>query len=118
MLIVLYEDRIGATFCVRYPSYFSFSIFRILGTMDFAVDSNLAVGLSVGLVSSLRVGVRDFFYEPTHALMTSPSNVGASFVKGSLSLLTNTADGMLGIATRTTRVTGKIQYSTVEYRVQ
>ena len=73
--------------------------------MDFIGNS---VGISVGLVSSLGVGVKDFFYEPTHALITSPGNVGSSVVRGALSLLANTTDGMIATATRMTRSCGKI----------
>jgi vacuolar protein sorting-associated protein 13A/C len=47
------------------------------------------VGNPIGLVSSLGVGVRDFFYEPAHALITSPTEIGKigrGVVKGAISV--------------------------------
>ncbi len=64
----------------------------------------------MGLFSSLGTGVKDFFYEPTNAIITNPSEVGKigrGVVKGTLSLVSNTAEGVLGTGTTITRSFGR-----------
>lgn len=78
-------------------------MYKIVGSLDL-------VGNPVGLLSALGVGVRDFFYEPAHALIKSPTEIGKfgrEVMKGAVSLVTNTADGMIGTATTMTRSVGK-----------
>lgn len=78
-------------------------LYRIVGSLDL-------VGNPVGLLSSLGVGVRDFFYEPAYAIITTPTEfkkIGRGVVKGAVSLASNTADGLLGTATNVTRAFGK-----------
>lgn len=78
-------------------------LYRIVGSLDL-------VGNPVGLLSSLGVGVRDFFYEPAYAIITTPTEfkkIGRGVMKGAVSLASNTADGLLGTATNVTRSFGK-----------
>jgi hypothetical protein len=78
-------------------------LYRIVGSLDL-------VGNPVGLLSSLGVGVRDFFYEPAYAIITTPTQfkkIGRGVMKGAVSLASNTADGLLGTATNFTRSFGK-----------
>ena len=54
--------------------------------------------------------MKDFFYEPTSAIITNPSEVGKigrGVVKGTLSLVSNTAEGVLGTGTTITRSFGR-----------
>lgn len=56
------------------------------------------------------MGVKDFFFEPASALINNPTEikrVGHVFVKGGVSLLSNTADGVIATATTMTRSVGK-----------
>lgn len=67
-------------------------VYRIVGSLDL-------VSNPVGLLSSLGNGVRDFFFEPAHALITNPteiSKIGGELMKGAFSLARSTADGVLG----------------------
>ena len=78
-------------------------LYKIVGSLEL-------VGNPIGLMSSLGVGVKDFFYEPAFALITTPTEfgkIGKSVVKGTLSLMTNTADGMIGTGTTITRNAGR-----------
>jgi hypothetical protein len=74
-------------------------LYSIVGSLDI-------IGNPIGLVASLGSGVKDFFYEPSNALITSPTEVsklGKSLAKGTLSLVSNTADGLIGTGTTITR---------------
>eukprot|EP01035_Chromulina_nebulosa_P017521 gene17521-23082_t len=56
------------------------------------------------------IGVKDFFYEPAHALITSPNDIGKigrSVVKGTISILSNTTYGILGFGTTITQSMGR-----------
>ena len=67
-------------------------VYRIVGSLDL-------VSNPVGLLSSLGDGVRDFFFEPAHALISNPteiSKIGGELMKGAFSLARSTADGVLG----------------------
>ena len=78
-------------------------LYKILGSLEL-------VGNPYALVSSLGNGVFDFFYEPTRALVTNPtelSKIGRGVVKGTLSLVGNTTDGMLGTATTISKSVGR-----------
>ena len=78
-------------------------IYRIVGSLDL-------VNSPVSLLSSLGVGVRDFFYEPAYALISHPTEItkiGKGVVKGAVSLASNTADGIIGTTTVMTRSVGK-----------
>jgi hypothetical protein len=69
-------------------------VYRIVGSLDLVTNP-------VGLLSSLGNGVRDFFFEPAHALITNPteiSKIGGELVKGAFSLARSTADGVLGMS--------------------
>jgi hypothetical protein len=64
-----------------------------LSCVSYLIPLNLRslelVGNPIGLVSSLGVGVRDFFYEPAHALLSNPTEIrkiGKSVVKGAISV--------------------------------
>jgi len=105
--LFLSRQKIGAIFSLHYLEAMIEQLHRATGAIDMDFIGN-SVGLSVGLVSSLKVGVKDFFYEPGHALITSPGNVGSSVVKGAVSFVANTTDGMIGATTRFTRSCGKI----------
>jgi hypothetical protein len=70
-------------------------LYRIVGSLDL-------VGNPVGLVSSLGTGVRDLFFEPANAIMKSPTDIreiGKGLFRGGFSIVSNTADGVIGTAT-------------------
>jgi hypothetical protein len=78
-------------------------LYKIVGSLDL-------VGNPLALVQSLGIGVKDFFYEPAHALITNPNDiraVGRSVVKGTISIISNTTDGMIGTGTTITRSIGR-----------
>ena len=96
-------DTIFVTLQGHYLSAALSQMYKIVGSLDL-------VGNPVGLVSSLGVGMKDFFYEPAKALVNNPNEikrVGHVFVKGGVSLLSNTADGVIATATTMTRSVGK-----------
>jgi hypothetical protein len=81
-----------------------------LGQIYKIVFSSDVVGNPIALLSSLSVGVHDFFYEPAHALITTPteiSKIGKGFVKGAASLVSNVGVGFIGIPTTFTRSIGR-----------
>ncbi|KAJ1408054.1 hypothetical protein B484DRAFT_436347, partial [Ochromonadaceae sp. CCMP2298] len=56
------------------------------------------------------IGVKDFFFEPAHALINTPteiSKIGRGVVKGTVSLVSNTTVGFLGVGTGVTRSVGR-----------
>eukprot|EP01038_Epipyxis_sp_PR26KG_P006870 gene6870-9407_t len=78
-------------------------LYKIVGSLDL-------VGNPIGLLSSLGVGVIDFFYEPAHALITTPTElrkIGRGVVKGTVSLVSNTAVGFVGTGVTLSRVVGR-----------
>lgn len=78
-------------------------LYKIVGSLEL-------VGNPIGLLSSLGTGVKDFFYEPAHALFTSPTEVrklGRTVIKGTMSLISNTTDGFLGTGVNITRSIGR-----------
>ncbi len=78
-------------------------LYKIVGSLDL-------VGNPIGLLSSLGIGVHDFFYEPAHALINNPTEIGKigkGVVKGTVSLVSNTTDGFLGTGTTITRSVGR-----------
>ena len=79
-------------------------LYKIVGSLEL-------VGNPVGLVTSLGIGVTDFFYEPYHALITNPTDIGKlgrGLAKGTLSVVSNTTEGMIGTGTTFTRTVGRI----------
>jgi hypothetical protein len=81
-----------------------------LGQIYKIVFSSDVVGNPIALLSSLSVGVHDFFYEPAHALITTPteiSKIGKGFVKGAASLVSNVGVGFIGIPITFTRSIGR-----------
>lgn len=78
-------------------------LYKIAGSLEL-------VGNPIGLMSSLGTGVRDFFFEPGLALISNPTEfrkIGKGVVKGTLSLVSNTADGMISTGTTFTRAAGR-----------
>jgi vacuolar protein sorting-associated protein 13A/C len=78
-------------------------LYKIVGSLEL-------VGNPIGLLSSLGSGVRDFFYEPAHAIITSPTEIrkiGRGVVKGAVSLVSNTTVGFLGTGITITRSIGR-----------
>lgn len=87
----------------HYLHWAYFQLYKIVGSLD-------VVGNPIGLLSSLGVGVKDFFYEPAHALITSPTEIrkiGRTFFKGALSLVSNTTAGFVGTGVTITRSIGR-----------
>eukprot|EP00605_Chrysophyceae_sp_TOSAG23-4_P000166 GSChrysophyteH1.ASY1.ANO1.190.1 assembled CDS len=78
-------------------------LYKIVGSLEL-------VGNPVALVSSLGSGVKDFFYEPSNALISSPTEVTKitrGVMKGTLSLLGNTAEGVISTGINVTRSFGR-----------
>jgi hypothetical protein len=74
------------------------------------VGSLELVGNPYGLLSSLTVGVSAFFYEPAHAMITSPTDlekIGRAAMKGTFALVSNTTDGLISTGTTITRSIGR-----------
>ncbi len=74
-------------------------LYKIVGSFDFLGDP-------VGVLSQLGTGIWDFFYEPAEGLMHSPYAFGRGVAKGTLSLVSNTASGVLGFTAKITRSMG------------
>jgi hypothetical protein len=85
-------------------------IYKVTGLADLFTNSKW---ISVGLVSSIGIGVRDFFYEPSRALLNDPRSLGKGLYKGALSFLYNTTDGIVGTATKMSRTSGRVMESLV-----
>ncbi|KAL7555284.1 hypothetical protein ACHAWF_018921 [Thalassiosira exigua] len=69
-------------------------IYKILGSLDF-------VGNPTMVLTSFRTGLRDFFLQPSREfkhITKNPSRVGVGVLKGTLSLLSNSASGIFGFA--------------------
>ncbi len=74
-------------------------LYKIVGSFNF-------LGNPVGVLSQLGTGVWDFFYEPAEGLTHSPYAFGRGVAKGTLSLVSNTASGVLGFTAKITRSVG------------
>ncbi len=74
-------------------------LYKIVGSFEFLGDP-------VGALSQLGTGVWDFFYEPAEGLLHSPYAFVRGVAKGTLSLVSNTAGGILGFTTKITRSVG------------
>ena len=97
------EAKLGTILQDHYFTSALRQLYKIVGSLEL-------VGNPIGLMSSLGVGVKDFFYEPAVAVINSPTELGKfgkSVFKGTLSLMTNTADGMIGTGTTFTRAAGR-----------
>ncbi|KAL7543443.1 hypothetical protein ACHAXR_012723, partial [Thalassiosira sp. AJA248-18] len=69
-------------------------IYKIVGSLDF-------VGNPTMVLTSFRTGLRDFFLQPSRELKhitKNPSRFGVGVLKGTLSLLSNSASGVFGFA--------------------
>lgn len=113
----LNKEKIGSIFDAHYLRTMIVEMHRATGAIDVDIIGNSAVGL----VSSLGVGVKDLFFEPSNAVISNSGNVGSSVVKGAVSLVTSTTDGMIGTATKMTRGVGKFMTSLsadVSFKVQ
>ena len=83
-------------------------LYKIVGSLEL-------VGNPYGLLNSLSVGVVDFFYEPAHAIITSPTEfrkIGKGVFKGTVSLVGNISTGLLGssigVTQSVSRITSKV----------
>ena len=97
------EAKLGAILQGHYFTSALRQLYKIVGSLEL-------VGNPIGLMSSLGLGVKDFFYEPAFAVINAPTElgkIGKSVFKGTLSLMTNTADGMIGTGTTFTRAAGR-----------
>lgn len=77
-------------------------IYKIIGSLDFVGNPTMAL-------NSIFTGVRDFFFEPSLALLKShqnPSELGMGVVRGTLSLVSNSASGVFGIASKISATAG------------
>ena len=86
----------------HYLNSILWQLYKIVGSLEL-------VGNPLGLVSSLGTGVKDFFYEPVHALYQSREikRFGKLAVKGASSLVGHAADGFIGTGTTMTRNLGR-----------
>lgn len=78
-------------------------LYKIVGSLEL-------VGNPIGLLTSLGTGVRDFFYEPAHALITTPTEIGQigrGVVRGTRSLVSKTTVGFLNTGINFTRAVGR-----------
>lgn len=67
-------------------------IYKIVGSLDF-------VGNPTMVLTSFRTGLRDFILQPSRELKSkNPSRVGVGVLKGTLSLVSNSASGIFGFA--------------------
>lgn len=97
------DSELTKTLQDHYLTSFLKQLYKIVGSLDL-------VGNPIGIVSSLGVGVRDFFFEPTHALITNPTEIrkiGRGVVKGTLSLVSNVSEGTIGTLSTITRAAGR-----------
>jgi vacuolar protein sorting-associated protein 13A/C len=75
-------------------------VLKIIGTADL-------LGNPIGLLSNYATGVKDFFYEPAHAMFTHPVDIGEGLLKGTGSLLKNSVGGTANTVSKVTGVFGK-----------
>lgn len=80
-------------------------LYKIAGSLEL-------VGVNpIGLLSSLSIGVVSFFYEPAHAIITSPTEfrkIGKGVFKGTVSLVSNVSVGLLGTSIGVTQSASRI----------
>lgn len=81
------QDVFAQIVAQHYAKQFVGEAYKIVGSVS-------ALGNPVGLVDSMGTGVKDFFYEPAQALMTSPNAFGTAMGRGTKSLFTHTASGL------------------------
>jgi len=95
-------DEIGESLKSYYANEILRQIYKIIGSLDLVGNPSMAL-------SSIFTGVRDFFFEPSMALLNNnPSEVGVGFVRGSLSLVSNSASGVLGLASKLSGSAGNL----------
>ena len=75
-------------------------IYKIIGSLDF-------VGNPTMVVSSFLTGVRDFFVQPTREFSKDPSRIGVGVAKGTLSLISHSASGIFGFASKMSATAGQ-----------
>jgi len=75
-------------------------IYKIIGSLDF-------VGNPTMVVSSFLTGVRDFFIQPTREFSKDPSRIGVGVAKGTLSLISHSASGIFGFASKMSATAGQ-----------
>jgi hypothetical protein len=79
-------NELTYTLLEHYLHYGLGQLYKIVFSLDL-------VGSPYGLLQSLGVGVKDFFFEPAHALITNPNDlrkIGSVVVKGTISIISNT----------------------------
>ena len=95
----------SVVFCQYYLYGALTQLYNIIGSMEFAGDT-------AGLVTSLGqvgTGVKDFFYDPSTSIITSPTEaakIGRGLVRSTLNLVTKTTDATIGAGTNITRSFG------------
>lgn len=78
-------------------------VYKIIGSLDF-------VGNPTMVVSSVLTGVRDFFLAPSREFLRSPKDptrVGLGLAKGTLSLVSHSATGIFGFASKMSATAGQ-----------
>jgi len=78
-------------------------VYKIIGSLDF-------VGNPTMVVSSFLTGVRDFFVQPSREFLRSPkdpSRIGIGVAKGTLSLVSHSASGIFGFASKMSATAGQ-----------
>lgn len=98
------DVELAKTLQEHYLNSFMRQVYKIVGSLDL-------VGNPIGLVSSLGNGVRDFFFEPAHALITNPTEIrkiGRGVMKGTMSLVTNVSGGTIITLSTFTRAAGRV----------
>lgn len=104
--IFLTEQEFSKRLQNHYFQFLMQGVYKIVGSLDM-------LGNPVGLFSALGTGVVDFFYEPALAMFDSPSEInklnklGKGFLKGAISLVSNTGTGVIGAGTTVTRTVGR-----------
>ena len=73
---------------------------KLLGSVDF-------LGNPVAIASQIGTGLKDFFYEPSKAMMSNPQDFMKVFAKGGLSLLKNTTSAVFDGASKMTGAIAK-----------
>jgi len=71
-------------------------VYRIIGSLE-------VLGAPLDVFSHIATGVKDFFYEPSKAFMVDPMNptlLGLGVAKGTLSLVSHSATGFFGFASK------------------
>ena len=77
-------------------------IYRIVGSLEL-------LGNPRDAFSQIATGVKDFFYEPSRAFLLDPKNptrLGIGVAKGTLSLVSHSASGFFGFASRMSSTAG------------